>query len=97
MSLKLSKGYEDAYLTLAQILREKKNYREACELLERVELKSSRSNWSFMLARLYEEWGDERLAAGEKETALTLYRQGLRFLPEDASLLAKSAAQGCSK
>lgn len=97
MALKLSKGYEEAYLTLAQILREEKKYREACELLERVELKASRSNWSLMLARLYEEWGDERLAAGEEETARTLYRQGLRFLPEDPSLLAKSAAQGGSK
>ena len=97
MALKLSKGYDDAYLTLAQILREKKNYREACELLERVELKSSRGNWSLMLARLYEEWGDEMLAAGEAETAKTLYRQGLRFLPEDPSLLGKSGSQSGSK
>lgn len=97
MALKLSKGYEEAYLTLAQILREKKMYREACELLERVELKSSRSNWSLMLARLYEDWGDEKAAAGEEETAKTLYRQGLRFLPEDPSLLGKSAAQSGSK
>ena len=94
MALKLSRGYQEAYLTLAQILREEKKYREACELLERVELKDSRSNWALLLGRLYEEWGDERLAAGEKETAATLYRQGLRFLPEDPSLLKKSAAQG---
>ncbi|MBR6461790.1 tetratricopeptide repeat protein [bacterium] len=97
MSLKLSKGYDEAYLTLAQILREEKKYREACELLERVELKSSHNNWALMLARLYEDWGDERFAAGEEETARTLYRQGLRFLPEDPSLLNKSATQRSAK
>lgn len=97
MALKLSKGYEEAYLTLAQILREEKKYREACELLERVELKASRSNWSSLLGRLYEEWGDERLALGEKETAQTLYRQGLRFLPEDPELMRKSASLNGAK
>ncbi|MBQ7554877.1 tetratricopeptide repeat protein [bacterium] len=97
MALKLSKGYEEAYLTLAQILRARKKFREACEMLERVELKSSRSNWAALLGKLYEEWGDERLAAGEEGTARTLYQQGLRFLPEDPSLLAKSAVQNGSK
>lgn len=91
MALKLSNGYQEAYLTLAQILREEKKYREACELLERVELKDSRSNWAALLGKLYEEWGDELLAKGEKETAQTLYRQGLRFLPEDPELMRKSA------
>ena len=97
MALKLSKGYEEAYLTLAQILREEKKYREACEMLERVELRSNRSNWSALIGKLYEEWGDERLALGEKETAQTLYRQGLRFLPEDPALMRKSGAASGAK
>jgi len=93
MALKLSKGYQEAYLTLAQILREEKKYREACELLERVELQDSRSNWAALLGRLYEEWGDETAASGDAKTAETLYKQGLRFLPEDPELMRKSASK----
>ena len=97
MALKLSKGYQDAYLTLAQILRAKKKYREACELLERVELRSSRGNWAALLGKLYEEWGDEAAASGDMKTAGTLYRQGLRFLPEDPELMGKSASADGAK
>jgi len=93
MALKLSKDYRDAYLTLAQILREEKKYREACELLERVELKSGLGNWAALLGRIYEEWGDSLAEKGDAKTALTLYKQGLRFLPEDPGLLLKSGGK----
>lgn len=90
MALKLSKDYTEAYLTLAQILHAEKKYREACELLERVELKNGLGNWAPLLGKIYEEWGDSLMAAGDEKTAKTLYRQGLRFLPEDPSLMKKS-------
>jgi tetratricopeptide (TPR) repeat protein len=90
MALKLQRGYPEAYQTLAQILREEKKYREAAEILERVELTESRGNWSALLARIYEEWGDEVAANGDKRGAATLYKQGLRFHPEDKRLMEKA-------
>ena len=90
MALKLQKGYSEAYLILAQILRDEKKYKEACEILERVELTDGRSNWGALLGRIYEEWGDEEAKLGNAESAKTLYRQGLRFLPEDTELMKKA-------
>lgn len=94
MALKLRKGDSEAYLVLAQILKEEKKFREACDILERVELTESKSNWGSLLGRIYEEWGDDMKEKGDAKAAETLYKQALRFLPEDAEILKKANPSG---
>ncbi|MBO7434814.1 tetratricopeptide repeat protein [bacterium] len=91
MALKLRKGFPEAYLVLANILKDEKKYREACDIIERVELTETRSNWGEFLGRVYEEWGDYMKEKGDLKAAETLYKQALRFLPEDRELIRKSA------
>ena len=93
ISLKLSRNFWEGYLNLAQILREEKKYREATEILERVELQELKGNWAALLGRIYEEWGDSLMQAGKEKAAKTIYQQGLRFLPEDENLLKKAGTR----
>ncbi|MBR5902362.1 tetratricopeptide repeat protein [bacterium] len=91
MALKLRKGFSEAYLVLAHILKDEKKYREACDILERVELTEAKSNWGAFLGAIYEEWGDDMNEKGDRKAAETLYGQALRFRPEDQELIRKAA------